>query len=45
MEASLRECAKDCLNPDECVVLTGHSQGGAIAAVAALYFSDLNPYV
>jgi pimeloyl-ACP methyl ester carboxylesterase len=45
MEASIRACAKDCLNPDECVVLTGHSQGGAIAAVAALYLADLNPYV
>jgi pimeloyl-ACP methyl ester carboxylesterase len=45
MEAAIRACAKDCLNPDECVVLTGHSQGGAVAAVAALYLSDLNPYV
>lgn len=45
MEVAIRACAKDCLNPDECVVLTGHSQGGAIAAVAALYLADLNPYV
>jgi hypothetical protein len=45
VEAAVRACAKDCLNPDECVVLTGHSQGGAIAAVAALYLADLNPYV
>jgi pimeloyl-ACP methyl ester carboxylesterase len=30
---------------DECVVITGHSQGGAIALVAALYLADLNPYV
>jgi hypothetical protein len=45
MEAALRECASDCSDPDECVVLTGHSQGAAIAAVAALYLSDLNPYV
>jgi hypothetical protein len=44
-EAVMRACVKDCLNPDECVVSTGHSQGGAIAAVAALYLSDLNPYV
>jgi Lipase (class 3) len=27
------------------VVLTGHSQGGSIAATAALYLSDLNPIV
>jgi len=45
MEQSLRECASDCPQPDECVVLTGHSQGGAIAAVAALHLPDLNPYV
>jgi pimeloyl-ACP methyl ester carboxylesterase len=45
MEDAIRACAKDCLNPDECVVLTGHSQGGAVAAVAALFLSDLNPYV
>jgi hypothetical protein len=44
-EAELRKCAAKCESPDECVVLTGHSQGGAIAAVAALYFADLNPYV
>jgi hypothetical protein len=44
-EASIRECAKTCSNTDECVVLTGHSQGGAIAAVAALMLADLNPYV
>ena len=45
MEKSLRDCAKDCVNKDECVVLTGHSQGGAIAAIAAVYMADLNPYV
>jgi pimeloyl-ACP methyl ester carboxylesterase len=45
MEASLRKCANDCSNPDECVVLVGYSQGAAIAAVAALYLSDLNPFV
>jgi len=26
-EMALRRCAQDCLNPDECVILTGHSQG------------------
>ena len=44
-ESSLRTCAKDCKNIDECVVLTGHSQGGAIASVAGLQLADLNPYV
>lgn len=45
VEASVRECAKSCPNRDECVILTGHSQGGAVAAVAALFLADLNPTV
>lgn len=45
LESAIRECAKSCKNPDECVVFTGHSQGGAIAAVAGLAMADLNPYV
>ena len=48
LEHAIRTCAKTiCLNsrPDECVVFTGHSQGGAIAAVAGLILADLNPYV
>jgi hypothetical protein len=45
VEKEVRECAKSCTNKDECVVITGHSQGGAIAAVSALYLADLNPYV
>lgn len=45
LEEAIRKCAKTCKNPDECVVLTGHSQGGAIAAVAGLALADLNPYV
>lgn len=44
-EESLRKCAHSCENKDECIVLTGHSQGGAIAAVAAMYMPELNPYV
>lgn len=43
--AALRKCAKQCKNRDECVVITGHSQGGAIAAVAGIELADLNPYV
>jgi alpha-beta hydrolase superfamily lysophospholipase len=45
VEREVRDCAASCPNRDECVVITGHSQGGAIAAVAALYLADLNPYV
>ena len=44
-EAEIRECAANCKNKDECVVLTGHSQGGAIAALSSVYLADLNPYV
>eukprot|EP00545_Synedropsis_sp_CCMP1620_P002744 CAMPEP_0119008414 /NCGR_PEP_ID=MMETSP1176-20130426/3675_1 /TAXON_ID=265551 /ORGANISM="Synedropsis recta cf, Strain CCMP1620" /LENGTH=483 /DNA_ID=CAMNT_0006960739 /DNA_START=67 /DNA_END=1518 /DNA_ORIENTATION=- len=45
VEQDIRECAATCDNMDECVVITGHSQGGAIAAVAGLYLADLNPYI
>jgi pimeloyl-ACP methyl ester carboxylesterase len=44
-EGALRECAALCTDPDECVILTGHSQGGAIANVAAVALADLKPYV
>lgn len=45
LEQDIRKCARSCSNKDECVVLTGHSQGGAIAAVAGVALADLNPYV
>ena len=45
VEKAVRDCAKTCDNKDECVVITGHSQGGAIAEVAALYLADLNPVI
>ena len=45
VEQAVRDCAETCVDKDECVVITGHSQGGAIAAVASLYLVDLNPYV
>jgi len=38
---NLRNCAEKCEYKDECVVITGHSQGAAIASIAALYLSDL----
>lgn len=44
-ESALRSCAATCTNPEDCVRLTGSSQGGAIAAVAAVFFADLNPTV
>jgi hypothetical protein len=50
LEASIRNCAMVTCNSleqneDECVIFTGHSQGGAIAAVAGVVLADLNPYV
>jgi hypothetical protein len=45
LELAVRKCAKSCKNKNECVVFTGHSQGGAVAAVAGLAMADLNPYV
>lgn len=45
VEREVRDCAKFCKNKDDCVIITGHSQGGAIATVAALFLADLNPYV
>ncbi|KAG7344415.1 lipase class 3 [Nitzschia inconspicua] len=45
MEDTLRKCASKCENKDDCTIITGYSQGGAIAAVAAVFLADLNPYV
>ena len=36
MENEVRKCASKCDRPNECVVLTGHSQGGAVASIAAV---------
>lgn len=43
LEASIRECVASCETENCELVLTGHSQGGSIASVAALYLADLNP--
>ena len=45
VEEAVRKCAANCKDKDDCVSITGHSQGGAIAAVAAVILADLNPYV
>jgi Lipase (class 3) len=45
VEDQVRQCASSCKDKDDCVVITGHSQGGAIAAVAAVFLAELNPYV
>eukprot|EP00568_Trieres_chinensis_P018377 CAMPEP_0183327220 /NCGR_PEP_ID=MMETSP0160_2-20130417/83651_1 /TAXON_ID=2839 ORGANISM="Odontella Sinensis, Strain Grunow 1884" /NCGR_SAMPLE_ID=MMETSP0160_2 /ASSEMBLY_ACC=CAM_ASM_000250 /LENGTH=557 /DNA_ID=CAMNT_0025495345 /DNA_START=1493 /DNA_END=3166 /DNA_ORIENTATION=- len=42
-EQRLRRCASTCVEKDPCVILAGHSQGGAIAQVASVVLSDLNP--
>lgn len=46
IQDAVRRCAKGCpWHADECVVLSGHSQGGAMAAMAALVLADLNPHI
>jgi len=49
LERALQEClathASPCQDEHGCVVLTGFSQGGAIAGVASLHLTQLNPYV
>ena len=42
---TLLSCAQSCSDPNDCVVLGGHSQGGAIATIAANYFANLDPWV
>lgn len=41
----IRACAKTCSNPEDCLVITGHSQGGAQALVAAVIFWQFKPTV
>ena len=38
-------CVQTCEDPDDCLVITGHSQGGAISTVAAITLFSLNPTV
>jgi hypothetical protein len=45
LELSIRNCASLCLNPDDCVVLAGHSRGGSVALLAAIVLADINPIV
>lgn len=45
LEKQVDECVSSCTNINECLVITGHSQGGAVAAVAGVLFSSYNPYV
>lgn len=45
VEKAVNNCVQKCDNIDECLVITGHSQGGAIAAVAGIVFSGYDPYV
>jgi len=45
LENDVKSCVETCDDMDECLVLTGHSQGGAIANVAAVVFAEYKPYV
>jgi hypothetical protein len=39
----LQACASTCPDPNDCVILTGHSQGGAISTLAAILLYNYNP--
>jgi hypothetical protein len=41
----LKNCAETCSDPDHCVVITGHSQGGASSAVLSILLYSLMPTV
>jgi hypothetical protein len=43
--SDLVQCVATCPNPDECVVLAGHSQGGADAAILSILIHYLKPMV
>lgn len=43
--ADLQVCVDTCEDPDDCLVITGHSQGGAISTLAAITVYSLNPIV
>jgi len=45
VEADLMKCYESCQNKKDCLILTGHSQGGASAAIASIIFSSFNPTV
>ena len=38
-------CAAGCSDPDDCIVITGHSQGGATALLGAIILYSFNPLV
>jgi hypothetical protein len=41
----LQHCYDSCEDPDDCLVITGHSQGGATSSLAAITVFSLNPIV
>lgn len=41
----LMSCITTCTDPDDCLIITGHSQGGASAAIASILTYDLKPTV
>ncbi len=45
MFATIRACTAGCEDPDDCLLLTGHSQGGAAAALASILLHSARPRV
>ena len=45
-QIELKTCAQEyCTDPSDCIVLGGHSQGGAVAEVAAHVLADFDPWI
>ena len=45
LEGDVAACVATCLNADECLYISGHSQGGSVARIAAIRFQYANPIV
>ena len=45
VDEAIADCLSSCGSSNCPLILTGHSQGGATAAVASLYWNDKNPIV
>jgi Lipase (class 3) len=45
LESVVNDCVNRCEDVEECLILAGHSQGAAIAGIAAIRLAHLNPNV
>jgi Lipase (class 3) len=45
LESIVNDCVNRCEDEEDCLILSGHSQGAAIAGIAAIRLAHLNPQV